>query len=212
MPCAFRASGTTSYSLEIQWWYLKEPPRELLQELALSVPGARSKVTGRALASAPGLRPGRLGSPRKERRAPSWAAAHAPPHTHSPIASPVTAVVTSKSCSFIPSSRNRPNSTPSPQKPRLIQSTCSCWLAAGPESGGCGVVKGHLFVGAFPALCRSEVSRAQSQRLKLLWAGFQRLAEHRVQGSLRSPPVPAGPEGWPPRSLCLLAHSFLHIP
>ncbi|TEA39772.1 hypothetical protein DBR06_SOUSAS30510011, partial [Sousa chinensis] len=47
MPCAFRASGATSYSLEIQWWYLKEPPRELLHELALSVPGARSKVTGR---------------------------------------------------------------------------------------------------------------------------------------------------------------------
>ncbi|CAO2625670.1 V-set and transmembrane domain-containing protein 2B [Lemmus lemmus] len=45
MPCAFRASGATSYSLEIQWWYLKEPPRELLHELALSVPGARSKVT-----------------------------------------------------------------------------------------------------------------------------------------------------------------------
>lgn len=47
MPCAFRASGATSYSLEIQWWYLKEPPRELLHELALSVPGARSKVTRR---------------------------------------------------------------------------------------------------------------------------------------------------------------------
>uniref|UniRef100_A0A8C0QMF6 V-set and transmembrane domain-containing protein 2B n=1 Tax=Chelonoidis abingdonii TaxID=106734 RepID=A0A8C0QMF6_CHEAB len=29
MPCAFRASGSTSYSLEIQWWYLKEPAREL---------------------------------------------------------------------------------------------------------------------------------------------------------------------------------------
>ncbi|XP_006867444.1 PREDICTED: V-set and transmembrane domain-containing protein 2B [Chrysochloris asiatica] len=47
MPCAFRASGATSYSLEIQWWYLKEPPRELLHELALSVPGARSKVTSK---------------------------------------------------------------------------------------------------------------------------------------------------------------------
>ncbi|KAG8510020.1 V-set and transmembrane domain-containing protein 2B [Galemys pyrenaicus] len=44
MPCAFRASGATSYSLEIQWWYLREPPRELLHELALSVPGARSKT------------------------------------------------------------------------------------------------------------------------------------------------------------------------
>ncbi|XP_072605592.1 V-set and transmembrane domain-containing protein 2B isoform X2 [Vulpes vulpes] len=44
MPCAFRARGAASYSLEIQWWYLKEPPRELLHELALSVPGARSKT------------------------------------------------------------------------------------------------------------------------------------------------------------------------
>uniref|UniRef100_A0A8C5Y531 V-set and transmembrane domain-containing protein 2B n=1 Tax=Microcebus murinus TaxID=30608 RepID=A0A8C5Y531_MICMU len=46
MPCAFRASGATSYSLEIQWWYL-EPPRELLHEPALSAPGARSKVTNK---------------------------------------------------------------------------------------------------------------------------------------------------------------------
>lgn len=62
MPCAFRASGATSYSLEIQWWYLKEPPRELLHELALSVPGARSKVTRRPRgAGAHRLRPGRLG-------------------------------------------------------------------------------------------------------------------------------------------------------
>ncbi|NWX98387.1 VTM2B protein, partial [Nothoprocta ornata] len=44
MPCAFRASGATSYSLEIQWWYLKEPARELAHELAVSVPGSRSKV------------------------------------------------------------------------------------------------------------------------------------------------------------------------
>ncbi|XP_016066937.1 PREDICTED: V-set and transmembrane domain-containing protein 2B [Miniopterus natalensis] len=47
MPCAFRASGATSYSLEIQWWYLKEPSGELLHELALSVPGAQSKVTNK---------------------------------------------------------------------------------------------------------------------------------------------------------------------
>uniref|UniRef100_A0A8C6XQ25 V-set and transmembrane domain-containing protein 2B n=1 Tax=Naja naja TaxID=35670 RepID=A0A8C6XQ25_NAJNA len=33
MPCAFRASGSASYSLEIQWWYLKEPARELPHEL-----------------------------------------------------------------------------------------------------------------------------------------------------------------------------------
>lgn len=45
MPCAFRASGSTSYSLEIQWWYLKEPARELAHELAISAPGSRSKVT-----------------------------------------------------------------------------------------------------------------------------------------------------------------------
>uniref|UniRef100_F6UY85 V-set and transmembrane domain containing 2B n=1 Tax=Monodelphis domestica TaxID=13616 RepID=F6UY85_MONDO len=44
MPCAFRASGSTSYSLEIQWWYLKDPPRELAHELALSAPGSRNKV------------------------------------------------------------------------------------------------------------------------------------------------------------------------
>ncbi|KAM8799368.1 V-set and transmembrane domain-containing protein 2B [Eudromia elegans] len=47
MPCAFRASGATSYSLEIQWWYLKEPARELAHELAISVPGSRSKVTNK---------------------------------------------------------------------------------------------------------------------------------------------------------------------
>ncbi|XP_036922367.1 V-set and transmembrane domain-containing protein 2B isoform X2 [Sturnira hondurensis] len=44
LPCAFRASGAASYSLEIEWWHLKEPPRELLQGLALSAPGARSKT------------------------------------------------------------------------------------------------------------------------------------------------------------------------
>ncbi|XP_006008744.2 V-set and transmembrane domain-containing protein 2B [Latimeria chalumnae] len=45
MPCAFRASGSTSYSLEIQWWY-KEPARELAHELAISAPGNRGKVAG----------------------------------------------------------------------------------------------------------------------------------------------------------------------
>ncbi|NXP78930.1 VTM2B protein, partial [Ramphastos sulfuratus] len=52
MPCAFRASGSTSYSLEIQWWYLKEPARELAHELAISVPGSRSKVIHRRLGCA----------------------------------------------------------------------------------------------------------------------------------------------------------------
>ncbi|XP_053127607.1 V-set and transmembrane domain-containing protein 2B [Hemicordylus capensis] len=47
MPCAFRASGSTSYSLEIQWWYLKEPARELAHELAISGPSSRSKVTNK---------------------------------------------------------------------------------------------------------------------------------------------------------------------
>uniref|UniRef100_A0A8C4YD58 V-set and transmembrane domain-containing protein 2B n=1 Tax=Gopherus evgoodei TaxID=1825980 RepID=A0A8C4YD58_9SAUR len=42
MPCAFRASGSTSYSLEIQWWYLKEPARELAHELAISAPAGRN--------------------------------------------------------------------------------------------------------------------------------------------------------------------------
>ncbi|XP_043562822.1 V-set and transmembrane domain-containing protein 2B isoform X1 [Chiloscyllium plagiosum] len=40
MSCAFRASGTTSYSLEIQWWYLKQSPREM----ARGAQGARPKV------------------------------------------------------------------------------------------------------------------------------------------------------------------------
>uniref|UniRef100_A0A8C6ZM21 V-set and transmembrane domain-containing protein 2B n=1 Tax=Nothoprocta perdicaria TaxID=30464 RepID=A0A8C6ZM21_NOTPE len=39
MPCAFRASGATSYSLEIQWWYLKEPARELAHELGAAAVG-----------------------------------------------------------------------------------------------------------------------------------------------------------------------------
>ncbi|XP_069855134.1 V-set and transmembrane domain-containing protein 2B isoform X1 [Dipodomys merriami] len=47
MPCAFRARGATSYSLEIQWWFVKAAPRELLPELVLSAPGARSKVTNK---------------------------------------------------------------------------------------------------------------------------------------------------------------------
>ncbi|KAM6430198.1 V-set and transmembrane domain-containing protein 2B isoform 1-T2 [Liasis olivaceus] len=47
MPCAFRASGSASYSLEIQWWYLKEPARELAHELAISGPGSRSKATNK---------------------------------------------------------------------------------------------------------------------------------------------------------------------
>ncbi|XP_029464310.1 V-set and transmembrane domain-containing protein 2B [Rhinatrema bivittatum] len=45
MPCAFRASGSTSYSLEIQWWNLKEPARELAHELAIGAVGSRNKVT-----------------------------------------------------------------------------------------------------------------------------------------------------------------------
>uniref|UniRef100_A0A8C5PQ23 V-set and transmembrane domain-containing protein 2B n=1 Tax=Leptobrachium leishanense TaxID=445787 RepID=A0A8C5PQ23_9ANUR len=44
MPCAFRASGFTSFSLEIQWWYLKESTREMAHELAASAPGSRNKV------------------------------------------------------------------------------------------------------------------------------------------------------------------------
>ncbi|OCT84639.1 V-set and transmembrane domain-containing protein 2B isoform X2 [Xenopus laevis] len=45
MPCAFRARGSTSFSLEIQWWYLKEATREMAQEVAISAPGNRNKVT-----------------------------------------------------------------------------------------------------------------------------------------------------------------------
>ncbi|MBN3317860.1 VTM2B protein, partial [Atractosteus spatula] len=48
MPCAFRASGSTSFSLEIQWWYLKEPAaRELAHELQISAPANRAKVAHR---------------------------------------------------------------------------------------------------------------------------------------------------------------------
>ncbi|XP_062923522.1 V-set and transmembrane domain-containing protein 2B isoform X1 [Mobula hypostoma] len=46
MSCAFRASGTTSYSLEIQWWYLKEAARELAHGLTLGAQATnRAKVT-----------------------------------------------------------------------------------------------------------------------------------------------------------------------
>ncbi|XP_072374268.1 V-set and transmembrane domain-containing protein 2B isoform X2 [Scyliorhinus torazame] len=44
MSCAFRASGTTSYSLEIQWWYLKEAAKELAHELTLGAQARRPKV------------------------------------------------------------------------------------------------------------------------------------------------------------------------
>ncbi|XP_077307547.1 V-set and transmembrane domain-containing protein 2B [Lithobates pipiens] len=44
MPCAFRASGSTSFSLEIQWWYIREVTRETTLELAMTAPGSRSKI------------------------------------------------------------------------------------------------------------------------------------------------------------------------
>ncbi|MFT7810479.1 V-set and transmembrane domain-containing protein 2B [Arapaima gigas] len=45
MPCAFRAAGATPLSLEIQWWYLKEPGgRELAHELHLPAQASRVKV------------------------------------------------------------------------------------------------------------------------------------------------------------------------
>ncbi|NWH57112.1 VTM2B protein, partial [Geococcyx californianus] len=44
MPCAFRASGAASYSLEIQWWFLKEPGRDPAPEPAAGGPGSRSKA------------------------------------------------------------------------------------------------------------------------------------------------------------------------
>lgn len=80
MPCAFRASGATSYSLEIQWWYLKEPPRELFHELALSVPGSRSKVTAAQAAPViPGLGWGGWANPSQEGRVQACGATHLPP-------------------------------------------------------------------------------------------------------------------------------------
>ncbi|XP_064842274.1 V-set and transmembrane domain-containing protein 2B-like isoform X1 [Oncorhynchus masou masou] len=46
MPCAFRAIGSSPFSLEIQWWYLKETtPKELAHELQISAPANRAKVT-----------------------------------------------------------------------------------------------------------------------------------------------------------------------
>ncbi|XP_023672874.1 V-set and transmembrane domain-containing protein 2B [Paramormyrops kingsleyae] len=48
MPCAFRAVGSTPFSLEIQWWYLKEPaPRDLAHDLQLSAPANRPKAAAR---------------------------------------------------------------------------------------------------------------------------------------------------------------------
>lgn len=45
MPCAFRAIGSSPFSLEIQWWYLKETtPKELAHELQISAPANRAKV------------------------------------------------------------------------------------------------------------------------------------------------------------------------
>lgn len=54
MPCAFRAVGVSPFSLEIQWWYLKEAaPKELAHELQISAPANRAKVTGLSLFSKP---------------------------------------------------------------------------------------------------------------------------------------------------------------
>ncbi|XP_070986210.1 V-set and transmembrane domain-containing protein 2B-like isoform X2 [Oncorhynchus clarkii lewisi] len=45
MPCAFRAIGSSPFSLEIQWWYLKETtPKELAHELQISAPANRAKT------------------------------------------------------------------------------------------------------------------------------------------------------------------------
>ncbi|XP_023678473.1 V-set and transmembrane domain-containing protein 2B-like isoform X1 [Paramormyrops kingsleyae] len=45
MPCAFRTTGSTPFSLEIQWWYLKEAaPRKLAHEVQMSVPASRAKI------------------------------------------------------------------------------------------------------------------------------------------------------------------------
>lgn len=54
MPCAFRAVGVSPFSLEIQWWYLKEAaPKELAHELQISAPANRAKVTGLSFFSEP---------------------------------------------------------------------------------------------------------------------------------------------------------------
>lgn len=54
MPCAFRAVGVSPFSLEIQWWYLKEEaPKELAHELQISAPANRAKVKELSLFSKP---------------------------------------------------------------------------------------------------------------------------------------------------------------
>uniref|UniRef100_A0A673MEL9 V-set and transmembrane domain-containing protein 2B-like n=1 Tax=Sinocyclocheilus rhinocerous TaxID=307959 RepID=A0A673MEL9_9TELE len=53
MPCAFRAVGVSPFSLEIQWWYLKEAaPKELVHELQISAPANRAKQTVRVQGNA----------------------------------------------------------------------------------------------------------------------------------------------------------------
>ncbi|KPP68999.1 hypothetical protein Z043_112275, partial [Scleropages formosus] len=48
MPCAFRAVGAGPLSLEIQWWYLKEPSaRDLAHELHVIAPASRVKIAPR---------------------------------------------------------------------------------------------------------------------------------------------------------------------
>ncbi|KAG7468523.1 hypothetical protein MATL_G00144080 [Megalops atlanticus] len=47
MPCAFKAVGSTPFSLEIQWWYKEAAPRELAHELQISSPASRAKAAPR---------------------------------------------------------------------------------------------------------------------------------------------------------------------
>lgn len=54
MPCAFRTVGVSPFSLEIQWWYLKEAAtKELAHELQISAPANRAKVKELPLFSKP---------------------------------------------------------------------------------------------------------------------------------------------------------------
>lgn len=169
MPCAFRASGATSYSLEIQWWYLKEPPRELLHELALSVPGARSKVTCCPNGTRAYPAPSR-GSEGYPYRAPPCRAAT----SHS---LQLYSIVKIGGCpqrlsvlytiSFSATSGNSLHpSRPALKNPHLIQFGCSCSLALGLYSDGCWLEKeDHLVLPGSPL--PTQGVRAQGHGVQL---------------------------------------------
>lgn len=147
MPCAFRASGATSYSLEIQWWYLKEPPRELLHELALSVPGARSKVIRcpRGNPASPASSRRREGYPHRAPPCPS-AFSH-PLHLRSVVkVSGCPQVLSVLYTVSLLCNLREPPSRPALEHPRLVQFACLRLLVLGLHSDGCWLKKDNHLV------------------------------------------------------------------